>query len=362
LIRGDAVAACRFSALSDTVCSVSSEVVAVVGKLAGRHGIETGQLVASLARGEDALEALRAGLRARFPLERVPGLDVVVIGSIAKGTCTAGSDVDFFGVYEGGLPGESDAIMRAVLDEAAGLGFGKPYAGGPCGTSVARSDIEAVAIRDDVLRVFTQMNLANASVSIYRPEIRARALRNLVSTFVGRDRKPRVRGIVDHMVRLRRWGNIIAELRLDDHASEDGGLVNWSKSVTLYRVEFAGTLAAMLRAEIASEGRSREDLLDEVILRLDRVPLLRLLEWYDDVSPAGRESLATVVSVLDESLRLFGGDGVRSLLVAGADDEGTRWLRRRIEEQASRLYSALVQIFYQEPAFRRFTEELGLLA
>ena len=341
---------------------MSSESLALIEKIAARHGVETGQVATSISKAEAAVAALRSYLKAEFPVEEVPGFEVVVIGSIAKGTCTAGSDVDFFGLYEVELPaGLSDRIMRAVLDHAAALGFGKPYAGGPCGTSIARSQVESVSIRDDVLRVFSQMNLAMASVSLYRPEVRARALRNLVSTFVGRDRRPRVRGIVDHMVRLRRWGNIFAELRLDDRASDDGGLVNWSKSITLYRVEYAASLAAMLRAELAAEGRSRDELLDQVIARLDRMPLLRLLEWYDDVGPAGRESLATVVAVVDDCLRTFGAEGVRARLVASADDEPTRDLRRHLEEQARRLYAAVLQLFHREPLFRSFTEDIGLL-
>jgi hypothetical protein len=250
-------------------------------------------------------------------------------------------------------------VIAAVLEQAAALGLDVPYAQGPGAAVVPRAEIEAVHFTDDVRRVFRRMMLVTASASAYRPELRAALVRSVLSSLVGRDRRPRVRGLVDHLVQLNRLGNMASEARMADR-NPDGGLVHWAKAFTLYRVEFAGSLAAAFRAEMACQGRPRGDLVEDLAARLDQLPLVRLLEWYDDVGAAGQEALAQVLAATDECLRLFAGDGVRPRLAAAADDEPTHLLRGAFEEQMSRMGGALVRLFHHEPLFRPWTEELGL--
>ncbi|MDB4955133.1 MAG: hypothetical protein JWO36_2702 [Myxococcales bacterium] len=334
----------------------------LIERVATRHEVDTSQLTASVARAEQFLGELRTMLQARFPYDQAPGFDVIVTGSLAKRQCTKGSDLDFFGVTE--QPVEStktEPIVRAMLEMASANGFDLPFSGGPNAAFVPRASIETIDLPNDTNRnVFRRMSLVTASVSVYRPELRADILRSTLSTFIGREREPRVRGIIDQILLLSRLGNMTVEWRMKDRTSSDGGLTQWSKSLTLYRIELAGAVAAVLRAGIASEGRSRDDLLDSVATELERAPLDRLLAWYDDVSPAGQQALAAVVGVANDTLCLLATDGVRTRLAAVADDEPTRALRQQFSEQMSVLRKALVQLFYRESVFRPWIEELGL--
>ena len=339
---------------------VASSPQALIERVAARHELDVGCLLESLAHGENALAALRSSLEQRFPRGEVPGLEVLVTGSMAKRQSTRGSDIDFFGVVDGEVPAEvTGAVIAAVLEKAVALGLDAPYTHGPSAAMVPRAEIETVHFMDDARRVFRRMTLVTASASVYRPDMRAEMMRNVLSSLIGRDRRPRVRGVVDHIIHLNRLGNMATEARMADR-KPDGGLVHWAKCFTLYRVEFASALAAAFRSEIACEGRSRDDLIDDLAARLDELPLVRLLEWYDDVGEGGQEAMAAILSVSNATLRLLGRDGVRPRLAANADDEPTRRLRQEFEQEMARVGAALIRLFHHEPAFRPLTEELGL--
>lgn len=307
------------------------------------------------------LDELRAMLRQQFPPDTFPGIEILVLGSIAKHQCTRGSDIDFFGVTEQPVDKtRTDPIIRAVLDKAQAMGLDVPFAEGMNATFVPRAELETIAVASDPLpRVFRRTTLVTASASAYRPELRAAITRGVLSAFVGRERLPRIRGVIDQLLYLARVGNIVAEWRMTDR-KPDGGYVHWAKTFTLYKVELASTLAAVIRASAVAEGRSRDALLDALVGQLDQPPFERLLGWYDDVGPAGQAALATIIAVTNDMLRMFGTEGVRPRLAAAADDAPTRELYQTIEQLGGRLTLAFVQLFYREPAFQPWTEELGV--
>ena len=331
-------------------------------QVASRYEIDTSHLVASAARAEKFLEEVRGMLQQRFPHETLPGVDIVVIGSIAKRQCTKGSDLDFYGITEQATPpANGEAIVRAMYDYAQAEGYEMPFAGGPTGVFVPRSELESFdLLKDGNRHVFRRMTLVTGSVSVYRPELRANIIRNELSAFVGREREPRVRGVIDQLLLLSRLGNLSAEMLVPNRSNADGGLVPWAKSRTLYRIELAGALMAIIRADLESRGRSREELVESLAQQLDRPPIERLLGWYDDVSPAGQQALATVLSVATTTLELLATEGVRKRLWDFADDEPTRKLRQTFSAHARTLHEALVQLFYREDVFRPWIEELGL--
>jgi len=329
-----------------------------MARIAARHEVDVSHITSSFAHGQASLTALQSALREQFPPDSVPGFELLITGSIAKRQCTRGSDIDFFGVAEEELPADrTEPIIAAVLHQALAMGFDVPYAQGPGAAIVPRAEIETIHFTDDIRRVFRRMMLVTASASGYRPELRASMLRAVLAGLVGRERSPRVRGLVDHLIQLNRLGNIASEARMSDR-NADGGLVHWAKAFTLYRVEFAGSLAAAFRAEASCA--NSDDLIEELASRFDQLPLLRLLEWYDDVGDEGKQALADIVAVSNDCLRLFAMEGARPRLAANQDDEPTRALREAFEEQMSRIGGALVRLFHREPALRPWTEELGL--
>jgi hypothetical protein len=333
----------------------------LIHQVAARHGIETSYIESSAVRAQQCLDKLRSALQRQFPLDTLPGVEVLVSGSIAKYQCTRGSDVDYFGVTEQPLaPGQAESILRAIADSAQAMGLDMPFAEGSNGVFVPRSELETFSVvSDDIRRVFRRMTLVNGSVSAYRPELRAAIIRNTLSALVGRERTPRVRGVFDHVLHLARLGNLVAEWRMQHH-NADGGYVQWAKCFTLYRVECASSLAAVIRASNSSEGRSREELVEALAVHLDQPPVARLLAWYDEVGASGQDALATVLAVTNDALRLFDTEGVRPRLATAADDEPTRELYRSFEQLMRRLNQALVQLFYREPAFQAWTEQLGV--
>lgn len=333
----------------------------LIYKVAARHGIETSYIESSAVRAQQLLDELQSLLQRQFPPDALPGVDVLVTGSIAKYQCTRGSDVDFFGVTEQPLAkGQTESILRAIGDKAQAMGFDMPFAEGSNGVFVPRSELETFSVvSDDIRRVFRRMTLVTGSVSAYRPELRAAIVRNIISVFVGRERTPRVRGVFDHVLHLARLGNMVAEWRMQHH-NADGGYVHWAKCFTLYCVETASSLAAVIRASVTSEGRSREDLVEALAVHLDQPPVARLLAWYDEVGASGQDALATVLAVTNDALRLFDTEGVRPRLAAAGDDEPTRELCGSFEQLMRRLNKALVQLFYREPVFQSWTEELGV--
>jgi hypothetical protein len=341
---------------------MSSRLPALTQRIASKHGIETGDLIVCAERADRFLDDVRDMLRATFPLDTLPGIDIVLIGSIAKRQCTKGSDLDFFGVTSSPLqPGQTDPIIRAMLDFARDAGYELPFAGGPTGVFVPRAELEKFDLLNDGNRhLMRRTTLVTGSVSVYRPELRAEILRNALSSFVGREREPRISGIFDQLVMRGRVTNLSTEMMRDHRTGSDGGLLPWAKARTLYRIELAGALAAVIRAELATQGRSREDLIESLAVHLDVPPIERWLAWYDDLSAEGQQSLAAIVSVTAATLRLLATEGVRTRLFALADDEPTRALERSFEDQIRALDASLVQLFYREPVFRPWIEKLGL--
>lgn len=338
------------------VISVNADAVAQ------RHGIDTRYLVGCSERAERFLGELRALLREQFPPATLPGVDLVVCGSIAKRQCTKGSDVDFFGYSEGSLAAErTQPMLEAMLAKARADGYDAPFTGGPNAVFVQSSELETFdLLKDRNPQVFRRMMLLTASVSVYDPELRAKVIRNLLSAYVGRDRQPRVRGVVDHLMQVARIGNHTIEMRLGDRTNPDGGLMQWAKAHTLYRIELAGSLAAMIRADRLAAGRSRDELIEALATQLDQPAFDRLLVWYDDVSADGQRALASLLLVANETLTLLGTDGVRTRLRDVADDAPTRELRAAFEGHMATVQQALVQLFFRESVFRPWTEELGL--
>jgi hypothetical protein len=340
---------------------MSSVSTSPVQEIAARHGVDITQITASAARADQFMSALRSLLQEQFPPDTLPGLDLVVIGSVGKRQCTHGSDIDFFGMVDQPLePGRGEPIIRAIFDKALAMDFDMPFAQGITGTFVPRSEVETVnLIGDDTRRVFRRMTVVTASVSVYQPELRAKTLRTILSAFVGRDREPRVRGVIDQILTFAHLGNMVAEWRTEDRKSADGGLVPWVKCFTLYRIDQAASLVATIRASMLSEGKSREDLIEMIAVQIDRPPLERLLGWYDDVSPAGKAAIASLIAVANDSLSLLHTPGARQRLLAMEDDEPTREIRRAFEHQMRNTNQALVQLFFHEPRLRPWAE-LGL--
>jgi hypothetical protein len=346
----------------NTQCERTVTARSLIQRVADDHALDVGEMVAATGRSAQFLAGARDMLHRAFPPDAFPGVDVLVIGSIAKRQCTPGSDLDFFGVMDAGVTVEqTQPLVQALLDYARAQGFDAPFAAGPFAGFVPRAELETFDLLNNTPRHITRRTtLLAGSVSIYRPELRSEVVRRTLSTLVGREREPRPRGVIDHLLLMSRLNPFSVELRIPDTKSSDGGFVQWAKVGTLYLIEHAGALAAIIRADLATRGRPRDELIAAIGQHLDQPPLERLLAWYDDVSPAGQQALATTVSVTNAVLRLLGTNGVRPMLVAKADDEPTRELHRTFSTHMKALRRAIVQLFFREDAFRPWTEEHGL--
>ena len=255
--------------------------------IAARHGVDTSQLGASYALGQAFLDKIRPALAEKFPHDSLPGVEILVIGSIAKRQCTEGSDLDFFGIVDEPLDKSvTDPIARMMFETAGSMGFELPFSAGITGVFVPRAEMEKLdVINDTTPKRFRRMTMTTASVSAYRPEMRLSLLRNVIGSFLGRERTPRVRGMIDYLVINARLGNLVAEW-MKTYPPPDGGYINWVKAFTIYRLEYLSALAAIIRADRETQGRSREELVDAIVTALDRTPLERLVAWYDEVEPA----------------------------------------------------------------------------
>jgi len=339
---------------------MSHDLAARLAELGTRHGIATDQLLAALDRSARALAALRAGLVEAFGPDGLGGAEVLGVGSVARGQCTRGSDIDFYAITETELAPETSAkIVEVVLRAAHASGLEPPNAMGPLAKAVPRAELETVHAMDDFPRVMRRMTLVAASTSLYRPALRAEILARVVDAFLGREREPRVRGIVDQLVRLLRLSNMIAELMLG-HRTADGGLVHWAKVNTLYRFEVASCLAAVFQAEVANAGRSRQALLEDLIGRFDRSPASRLLDLYDALDDRGRGWLAELFGAANESMRMLGAEGVRERLSANDGSAETEQLRLEFTRIIEQLEGALFRLFYKTEILGPLTERLGL--
>jgi hypothetical protein len=329
--------------------------------IATRHTIDTQQLAASFQMADGFLAELVPMLARDFPKETLPGVEILVIGSIAKRQCTRGSDVDFFGIVEEPPDkSQTDPIVRAIFDKAHAMGFDLPFAAGITGVFVPRAEIEQLhVITDDTRKRFRRMTMVTASMSVYRPEMRTQILHNLLDAFLGRDRTPRIRGLIDHLVINARLGNLVAEW-MKTYPPPDGGFVNWSKCFTIYRIEYVSALAAIIRAGIAAEGRSRATLVETIATELQQSPLDRLARWYPELPPHGRDAVASMISISNDTLAIYARDGVRGKLAAGVDDAPTLAICAELEQQMRRVEAAIVELFFREGPLRWWTEHLGL--
>src|SRR5882757_4209413 len=112
--------------------SMSDDLVARLGALETRHGGSTDQLIMAINRSGKAIAALRAGLVQSFGSDGLSGADVICVGSVARGQCTRGSDVDFYAITDGELsPETSEKIVDVVLGAARSIGLEAPNAAGP---------------------------------------------------------------------------------------------------------------------------------------------------------------------------------------------------------------------------------------
>ncbi|HEU4726696.1 MAG TPA: nucleotidyltransferase domain-containing protein [Kofleriaceae bacterium] len=339
---------------------MSDDLVARLGTLAAQHGGATDHLVAGIERSGRAIAALRSGLQRAFGPDGLPGADVLAVGSVARGMCTRGSDIDFYAITDAELPAETSAkIVEVVLRAAEEVGLEAPNAVGPLGRAVPRSEVETVHPMDDFPKVMRRMTLVTTSRSLYRSGMRAEVLARVVDAFLGRDREPRIRGVVDQLIRLLRLSNMLTEMMLGMKTA-DGGLVHWAKVNTLYRLEVASCLAAVFQAETACAGRPRQVLLDDLIARFERSPCQRLLDVYDALDDRGRQWLASLLFTANDVLRLLGTEGVRERLAANDGGPETERLRAEILQLIEPLEGTLFRLFYQTDVLGPLTERLAL--
>jgi predicted nucleotidyltransferase len=339
---------------------MSDDLVTRLGSLEARHGGATDQLVAALDRSGTAIAALRAGLIESFGPDGLQGADVISVGSVARGQCTRGSDIDFYAITDVELPAQTSAkIVDVVLRVAREIGLEAPNVNGPLARAVPRSEVETVHPMDDFPRVMRRMTLVTTSTSLYRPRVRAEVLARVIDAFLGREREPRVCGIVDQLIRLLRLSNMITEMMID-HDTPDGGLVHWAKVKTLYRIEVASCLATVFQAEAACAGRPRQVLLEDLIARFDRTPCRRLLDLYDELDDSGRTSVAKLVFTANEVLRLLGAEGVRERLAANDGGAETERLRGELIGLIEPLEAALFSLFHRTEVLRPLTERLAV--
>lgn len=338
--------------------TIAADVLAI----AARHGVDTAQLAASFAMAEGFLARLRPQIVAEFPLATLPGVELLVSGSIAKYQCTRGSDLDVFGIVEAPLPPErTEPVLRRMFELATAAGFDAPFAEGSNGVFVTRAELEQPhVVTDDSRKRFRRMGLLTASVSAYRPELRVAVLRNMLGAFLGRERQPRTRGVIDYLVLTARLGNIASEWRMTTPPAPDGGWVNWAKCFTLYRVEYVAALVAILRAERLADGRPREVLIDALVDELAIPPLDRLARWYPELPAHGQAAVAALISINNDSLAIFARDGVRPRLAAAADDAATRADLAALEAQMRRVETAIVDLCFRDGPLQPWIYRLGL--
>ena len=350
--------------MDDTVRALASE---------GAANLET--LEQAFSRTEKALAEFKAGLLAALPLNEAQQIDVVLTGSFARREITYESDCDFLVVVDQTVDPIVVAQMVREMDQLRQESeFGKPGTQGIFGDFVTANELlqRIGSDGDSNANLTRRMLLLNESVSVYRPELRARIIRQILERYCLDYHPKHGRASEDvHVPRfllndvVRYWRTIAVDFGAKQWKSlSTNWFLRYAKLLTTRKILFAGVLGSLLATKLVLRpGASAHDqLLDYLAAECDRTPLERLASMEGLVSSDGRRALVRVVESYAQFIEILDRRNTRTILARPdfrADSKEER-LRSEIEQLGECIQEGLEGIFFGDEHIRPLTQRYGL--
>ncbi|MCC6159867.1 MAG: nucleotidyltransferase domain-containing protein [Deltaproteobacteria bacterium] len=279
--------------------------------------------------------------------------DVVVLGSVARGEVTVGSDVDYL-VIAYALPpmGHLDfshkllkSMDNFVNNYSKETALKAPGATGIFGKVVAAADLfERIGLEQDTnLTQTRRVLLYEESRSIYRPDLWDQLIQSIIGRYLHDN--PHKNGPPRFLINdtIRYWRTLAVDYQAKrwDMLKPDWGL-RYLKLIITRKLTFAGTMASLL----LTEDPARVWLHDQ----FRKPPLARLAQLHSRLEKPFDEDLRTVLEVAEEFVGALGQDEfrIRVRKVESPADSGIVPEFDRFRKMAQeRLQPSLERLFFE---------------
>ncbi len=338
---------------------MANELHPEVRTAADRCGIPIPNLEEAAARAARIIEDAQAKLTGQCPRgnDGAAPYDVVVLGSLARGEVTNGSDVDYL-VVAHALPNVdqldfSHKLLKSMDEFVKNYPQNKlngPGASGIFGKVVAASDlVERIGLEQDTnLTQTRRILLLEESRSIYRNDLWSRLLDAIIGRYLHdnstKDGPPRF--LINDTIRYWRTLAVDYQAKRWDMLRPDWGL-RYLKLIISRKLTFAGTMASLLL--------TRSPAKQWLVSQFAMPPLARLAQLHSQLEPERLPDLRAILEVADEFVGALNRDEFRDKVksVESPADRGAVPEFDRFREMAQKtLQPSLERIFFESDSLR----------
>jgi hypothetical protein len=309
-------------------------------------------------------------LHVKFPLPsgKQSDIDVVFLGSYARGEARKGSDRDYLVILNGPVdphvPPDYIREVETICDELSIL---KAGAGGLfADVAIGPELYTRIGLADDTnVNISRRLLLLTESVSVYCKQTHEDIIRKIIDRYCidydeaasqgDHARVPRF--LLNDLVRY--WRTIAVDFGAKRwRAAAQDWHVRHAKLLISRKVLFAGALASLFLTPTAIS--SGANVRDHLFREFRKPSLARLAGIFNYLTPDGKESIKNILCSYNRFLEILDSQDVERGDLAKAKTETAQALLGEMKKLGKIIQEGLETIFYDDPLFSKITRRYGL--
>jgi predicted nucleotidyltransferase len=299
---------------------------------------------------DEIVQEARQFLTSKFSTEKT--IDVVLLGSIARGEASKESDFDYLLLAYSLPPKPRDTreILAAADEIPAMFNLDPPGTSGIFGKVVSSTDLtERIGLEQDTnLTQTRRILILEESVSVFQPDKHEDLVRKMLQRYLVDYSKPKS-GVPRFLLNdvLKYWRTVAVDYQAKrwEGLEQQWGL-RYLKLLISRKLAFAGTLVSLLLTKTATE--------DHLYEQFSMPALARFAQLEEQLDAEYKELLKECFLIANRFSAALGDEKFRkeALLVRSRDDikEDSHFFKMR--QQADRLQECLQQIFFASELLR----------
>ncbi len=294
-------------------------------------------------------------------------IDVVLLGSHARGEATQGSDCDYFVLQRGASPLVSQQLIFHTEKVLEQVGLGKPGGQGVFGDIVIAAMLsESIGLESDTNQNMTRrLLLLTESKSVYSEETRKAVIEDILSRYcieymkierISESPAKVPRFLLNDLVRY--WRTMAVDFGAKRWRTlRDDSYIRLAKLMTTRKILFAGPLATLLL--VPNRVDTNESLQEYLTDWLAKPPLAQLASTAVQLEADAQDALASLLVEYDKFVGILNQPEGRKILHSPNTKE-FRELSITCKEIGYTIQQCLEVIFYDSPLFKFKIRKYGI--
>ncbi len=340
-----------------------------IERVATTLGIELDALKRASELASKHLNEISAVLQKKFPIEsgNTSDIDVVFLGSYARGEATIGSDRDYLVILHGlAKPSKPRDFIRETERICDELLIKKPGGGGLFGEIAIGQELYIrIGLETDTnINISRRLLLLTESMSVYSVQAHKGLLKTIIDRYcidhddelsgTNPDRVPRF--LLNDLIRY--WRTIAVDFGAKRwRAIAEDWRLRHAKLLISRKILFAGALASLFLTPTAV--RSGAKVRDHLYQEFTKPSLARLAGIVNHLGPVGQESIRKILCSYNRFIEFLNNPQEREALAKAETREADKlWIE--MKGLGTRIQEELEKIFYDDPLFAKITRRYGI--